>query len=72
MKPQDFTRNRKIGFAGTMLIVLNKTGRGLKSAIRAYRETVALLRAGILQWQNADKTGSIPRDYYNDCGRVLC
>ena len=40
MKPQDFTRNRKIGFAGTMLIVLNKTGRGIKSAIRAYRETV--------------------------------
>ena len=40
MKSQDFTRNRKIGFAGTMLIVLNKTGKGLKSAIRAYRETV--------------------------------
>ena len=25
MKPQDFTRNRKIGFAGTMLIALSTT-----------------------------------------------
>ena len=40
MRIQDFTRNRKFSFADTVSVVLNKTGRGLRSAIRAYRETV--------------------------------
>ena len=42
MKEEDFTRNRKVGFAGTMLIALNKTGKGLTSTIRAYREAVKM------------------------------
>ena len=40
MRIQDFTRNRKFSFADTVFVVLNKTGRGIRSAIRAYRETV--------------------------------
>lgn len=40
MRKEDFTRNRKVGFVGTMLIVLNKTGKGISSAIRTYREAV--------------------------------
>ena len=42
MKKQDFTRNRIVGFAGTILIVLSKTGKGLSSAIRAFKETVKI------------------------------
>lgn len=40
MRIQDFTRKRKFSFADTVFVVLNKTGRGIRSAIRAYRETV--------------------------------
>ena len=40
MRIQDFTRNRKFTFADTVFVVLNKTGRGIRSAIRAYCETV--------------------------------
>ena len=40
MRMQDFTRNRKFTLADTIFVVLNKTGRGVRSAIRAYRETV--------------------------------
>ena len=40
MRIQDFTRRRKFSFADTVFVVLNKTGRGIRSAIRAYRETV--------------------------------
>ena len=40
MRIQDFTRNRKFTLADTIFVVLNKTGRGIRSAIRAYRETV--------------------------------
>ena len=40
MRIQDFTRNRKFTLADTIFVVLNKTGRGVRSAIRAYRETV--------------------------------
>ncbi len=40
MRKQDFSRNRKFTFADTVFVVLNKTGRGIRSAIRAYRETV--------------------------------
>lgn len=40
MRKQDFSRNRKFSFADTVFVVLNKTGRGIRSAIRAYRETV--------------------------------
>lgn len=42
MRKEDYSRNRKVGFVGTMLIVLNKTGRGVASAIRVYREAVKL------------------------------
>ena len=40
MKKQDFTRNRKMSFCDTMIIVLNKTGRGLNTGIRAFFEAV--------------------------------
>ena len=40
MRKEDFTRNRKFSFADTVFVVLNKTGRGIRSAIRAYKETV--------------------------------
>lgn len=36
MRKQDFTRNRKLGFPDTAMIVLNKTGKGLRSGIRAF------------------------------------
>lgn len=42
MKKQDFTRNRIVGFAGTVLIVLSKTGKSLSSAIRAFKETLEI------------------------------
>lgn len=40
MRKEDFIRQRKVGFGDTILIILNKTGKGLNSAIRAFRETV--------------------------------
>lgn len=40
MRKEDFTRQRKVGFGDTILIILNKTGKGLNAAIRAFRETV--------------------------------
>ncbi len=36
MRKKDFTRNRKLGFSDTAMIVLNKTGKGLRSGIRAF------------------------------------
>ena len=36
MHKNDFTRNRKFNFADTIMIVLNKTGKGLRSGIRAF------------------------------------
>ena len=39
MKKEDFTRNRKVGFGDSMLIVLNKTCKGLRAAIRTFLET---------------------------------
>lgn len=35
-KKKDFTRNRKFGFSDTAMIVLNKTGKGIRSGIRAF------------------------------------
>lgn len=40
MRKQDFTRNRKMSFCDTMIVVLNKTGRGLNAGIRAFFEAV--------------------------------
>ena len=40
MRKEDFSRQRKVGFGDTILIILNKTGKGLNAAIRAFRETV--------------------------------
>ena len=40
MREQDFSRNRKFSFGDTVSVVLNKTGRGVRSAINAYRESV--------------------------------
>lgn len=36
MRKKDFTRNRKFGFSDTAMIVLNKTGKTLRSCIRAF------------------------------------
>ena len=38
-KPQDFTRNRKLSFSDNVILILNKTGKGLRSGIRAFLET---------------------------------
>lgn len=40
MREQDFSRSRKFSFGDTVGVVLNKTGRGVRSAINAYRESV--------------------------------
>ena len=40
MRKEDFSRKRKMGFGNTILIILNKTGKGLNAAIRTFRETV--------------------------------
>lgn len=36
MRSRDFTRNRKAGFSDNMMMVLNKTGRGIRAAVRAF------------------------------------
>ena len=36
MRKADFTRNRKVGFSDNMMMVLNKTGRGIRAAVRAF------------------------------------
>lgn len=36
MHSKDYTRNRKAGFSDNMLMVLNKTGRGIRAAVRAF------------------------------------
>ncbi len=40
MRKEDLSRQRKVGFGDTILIILNKTDKGLNAAIRAFRETV--------------------------------
>ena len=40
MRKEDFSRQRKVGFGSTILIILNKTGKGLNAAIRTFRETI--------------------------------
>ena len=40
MRDQDFSRRRKFSFADTVCVVLNKTGKGIRSAISSYQETV--------------------------------
>ena len=40
MRKEDFSRQRKVGFGNTILIILNKTGKGLNAAIRTFRETI--------------------------------
>ena len=35
MKKEDFTRNRKVGFGDSMLIVLNKTCKGLRACLKS-------------------------------------
>ena len=40
MRKQDFTRSRKMSFCDTMIVVMNKTGRGLTAGIRAFFEAV--------------------------------
>ena len=42
MRKQDFTRSRKMSFCDTMIVVLNKTGRGLTAGIRAFFEAVQI------------------------------
>ena len=39
-RKQDFIRTRKFGFADTVGIILSKTGKGIKSAVRAFKESV--------------------------------
>lgn len=39
-KLQDFTRNRKLSFSDNVILILNKTGKGLRSGIRAFLETM--------------------------------
>ncbi len=39
MRKEDFTRNRKLNFAQTVLLILNKTGKGIRSGIRAFFKT---------------------------------
>ena len=36
MRKQDFTRNRKAGLSDNMMMVLNKTGKGIRAAVRAF------------------------------------
>ncbi len=36
MRKQDFSRNRKMGFAEIAMMILNKTGKNLRSGIRAF------------------------------------
>lgn len=36
MRKADFTRNRKVGFSDNMMMVLNKTGHGIRAAVRAF------------------------------------
>ena len=36
MRSKDFTRNRKAGLSDNMMMVLNKTGRGIRAAVRAF------------------------------------
>lgn len=40
IRKQDFSRNRKLGFSDTVGIILSKTGNGIKSAIRTFKEAV--------------------------------
>lgn len=40
MQKKDFTRNRKLGFSGTVLMVLNKTGKSLQTGIRAFKKSM--------------------------------
>lgn len=40
MQKRDFTRKRKLGFCGTVLMVLNKTGKSLQTGIRAFMKSV--------------------------------
>ena len=40
MEKKDFTRKRKIGFAGTVIMVLNKTGKSLQTGIRAFLKSM--------------------------------
>ena len=40
MRKQDFTRKRKMGFADTIIVVLNKTGKSLHSGIRVFMKTM--------------------------------
>ena len=39
-RKQDFIRNRKFGFADVVGIILSKTGKGIRSAVRAFKEAV--------------------------------
>lgn len=48
-RKQDFIRNRKFGFADTVGIVLSKTGKGIKSAVRAFKEAVGSERISYSQ-----------------------
>ena len=38
MRKEDFSRQRKVGFGDTIVIILNKTGKGFNAAIRAFIE----------------------------------
>ena len=42
MQKRDFTRKRKLGFFGTVLMVLNKTGKSLQTGIRAFMKSLQL------------------------------
>lgn len=42
MQKRDFTRKRKLGFSGTILMVLNKTGKSLQTGIRAFMKSMQL------------------------------
>ena len=39
-RPQDFTRNRKLSFADNVILILNKTGKGLRTGIRTFLKTM--------------------------------
>ena len=40
MQKEDFTRKRKVGFSGIVLMVLNKTGKSIRTGVRAFMKSM--------------------------------
>ena len=54
MKSTDFTRHRKISFPDTVIMVLNKTGKGIRSGIRAFMDTMKAKAIQIRRFQREE------------------